>query len=107
MASDNEAGRGGGLSNTSAAPERSNAFSITVTTSAEELTATMWGRLTISSVADCASQILKPIDRLKPLRVSVDGSQLSYCDGSPQSDDTTAIVIKRRSPAIQRISAAA
>src|SRR5258706_6617148 len=57
-------------------------FDVTVTSTQGDLTAVIRGRLTAASVLDSASRILEPIRRLKPQEVTIDGSNLTYCDGA-------------------------
>jgi phospholipid/cholesterol/gamma-HCH transport system permease protein len=59
-----------------------NDFAVTVTTSQNELSAVMRGRLTAGSVAVWAGPLLEPIQRLKPRQVMIQGSEMTYCDGA-------------------------
>jgi phospholipid/cholesterol/gamma-HCH transport system permease protein len=59
-----------------------NEFGVTVTASPAELTAVMRGRLTATAVTATAARVIEPIYRLKPQEVTLNGSELSYCDGA-------------------------
>ena len=57
-------------------------FRVTISASDEEVSAVLGGRLTATSVAVSARQILDPIRRANVREVTIDGSQLTYCDGA-------------------------
>ena len=57
-------------------------FRVTISASDGDVTAVLGGRLTAASVAVSARQILDPITRANVREVTIDGSQMTYCDGA-------------------------
>ena len=57
-------------------------FRVTISASDGDVTAVLGGRLTAASVAVSARQILDPIKRANVREVTIDGSQMTYCDGA-------------------------
>ena len=55
---------------------------VTISASGGEVTAAISGRLTAASVAVSARHILDPIRRANIRNVTIDGSQITYCDGA-------------------------
>jgi phospholipid/cholesterol/gamma-HCH transport system permease protein len=57
-------------------------FPVTIADSQGGLRVVMRGRLTADAVADAAGQVIAPLQRLRPRRLIIDGSAMTYCDGA-------------------------
>src|SRR4051812_20998060 len=55
---------------------------VAIAESQGDVTAHLRGRLTAASVAELARQVLEPIKRAGIRNVTIDGSEVKYCDGA-------------------------
>src|SRR4051812_30577233 len=81
---DNASGndRAAGVAHSHAVGAQLGDFGVTVTASQKDVIAVLRGRLTAASVTASAGRILEPITRLRPREVTLDGAQMTYCDGT-------------------------